>query len=163
MSHYLKSGRGAILNYIVFTSFSLLMLGAVSSCKHKNKVQETPALAALPDEFKQFYDKFNTDTTFQMQHIQFPLLGLPSDVDSATVVNQDYYYTADTWVKHKPIDFSKNEFKQEFQIMSDRMIVERVYKQDNTYMVERRFAKISDNQWYLIYYVAPNRFVKKPQ
>lgn len=163
MLHYFKFKKGTILNSIFLSSFVILMLGTIFSCKPKNKVQETPALAALPDEFKQFYDKFNTDTTFQMQHIQFPLLGLPSDVDSATVVNQDYYYTADTWVKHKPIDFSKNEFKQEFQIMTDRMIVERVYKQDNTYMVERRFAKISDNQWYLIYYVAPNRFVKKTQ
>jgi len=31
----------------------------------------------LPDDFKKFYEKFHTDSSYQMKHIIFPLEGIP--------------------------------------------------------------------------------------
>ncbi len=140
------------------TFFILFSLAFFAACKKKNVTQNTAAMATVTPDFRAFYESFHSDTAFQRKHIQFPLQGLPQDVDSATVADQDYFYTEDAWVWHLPVDFSKGEFTQEIRPLTDRMIIERIYKSDNTYAVERRFAKLSDEEWYLIYYIAPNHF-----
>jgi hypothetical protein len=143
------------------TLFFLLFIGAFAACKKKQTVAETPEMVRLPADFREFYKKFHEDTIFQHKHIQFPVQGLPLDVDSATVAENDFFYTEDVWINHKPIDFTAGEFTQDLMLLSERMIRERIYKNDNTYGLERRFAKLSDNEWYLIYYIAPNRFSPK--
>lgn len=133
-----------------------------AACKKKTS-PATSEMAEMPEAFRTFYDKFHADTVFQRNHIQFPLQGLPTDVDSATLADKDFYFTADIWKYHQPVDFSKGEYTQSVQALSDRMIVERIYKSDNSYALERRFARLSDNEWYLIYYIAPNKFSKIQQ
>ena len=140
--------------------FILFAIAIVASCKKKAAVQESPEMVKTPEDFQVFYESFHKDTAYQAKHIQFPLQGLPMDVDSATLADRDYYYTQDIWEYHKPVDFSKGEFLQTLSILGNRMIIERIQKSDNSYAVERRFAKMSDDQWYLIYYIAPNRFSK---
>jgi hypothetical protein len=142
------------------TLFFLFLLSPIIACKKKEAV-ETAQMTKLPDDFREFYQKFHADSVYQHQHIQFPIQGLPSDVDSATVAENDFYFTEDVWKNHVAVDFSKGEFSQDLLLISDRMVRERIYKTDNTYGLERRFAKLSDEQWYLIYYIAPNYFTKK--
>jgi hypothetical protein len=141
-----------------YALISTLLFFVLGACKPK--VKETKEMVVMPAEFRDFYAKFHSDTAYQMKHITFPLQGLPQDVDSATLADRDFFYTADTWLKHQPIDFSKGEFRQELTRFSDRMVMERIYRSDNAFGMERRFAKLEDNEWYLIYYVAPNRIVK---
>jgi hypothetical protein len=138
--------------------FFLLLIGVLAACKKKTNIAETAEMVKLPDDFRAFYKKFHEDTLYQHQHIQFPIQGLPQDVDSATVAENDFFYTEDVWKNHKAIDFSQGEFRQSLTALTERMIRERIYKTDNTYGLERRFAKLSDNEWYLIYYIAPNHF-----
>jgi hypothetical protein len=141
----------------VYFLFSILLF--CFSCKKKETV-DTAAMQQLPTDFVDFYQKFHSDSLFQQQHINFPLLGLPQDVDSATLVDRDFYFTADTWIMHQPVDFSKGEFKQDISTIGNRLITERIFKSDNSFAIERRFAKLSDNEWHLIHYIAPNRFSK---
>ena len=143
--------------------FALLMLAILSSCKKKATPETATDMAKMSEDFRSFYEKFHSDSAFQHNHIRFPLQGLPSDVDSATLADKDFYYTADIWKNHQPVDFSKGEFTQSVEALGDRMIVERIYKSDNSYAIERRFARLSDNEWYLIYYIAPNKFSKIQQ
>ncbi len=143
--------------------FAAMLLFALGSCKKKASQETTAEMSAMTEEFRTFYNRFHADSTFQYNHIRFPLQGLPTDVDSATLVDKDFYFTADIWKYHQPVDFSKGEFTQSIQTLGDRMIVERIYKSDNSYAIERRFARLSDNEWYLIYYIAPNRFSKIQQ
>lgn len=140
--------------------FIALLFGINEACKKKTPVKETLINAQLPEDFKDFYAKFHEDTSYQMKHIEFPVKGLPQDVDSTTLAEDDFFYTRDVWQIHKPIDFTDGEFQREFRLLSDRMIIEDIIKSDKTFSLERRFAKKSDAEWYLIYYIAPNHFTR---
>jgi hypothetical protein len=146
------------MNKLLPVFFVLLLLAF--GCKKKNSIPASPDMANLPQEFRRFYDKFHADSVYQLKHIQFPLQGLPSDVDSATLVDKDFYFTQDVWKLHQLVDFNTGEFSQSIKPLTERMVVEQIFKSDNSFAIERRFAKLSDNEWYLIYYIAPNRFSK---
>ena len=76
---------------ILFFAFLLYLL----SCKPK------PEMVNVPDDFVVFYDKFLSDSAYQMEHIRFPLEGLPSNADSSTVVERSFRWLAEDWEVHK--------------------------------------------------------------
>jgi hypothetical protein len=139
------------------TFFTIAILSIfLLACKKKADTN-TVEMAPLPADFKAFYESFHADSLYQLKHIHFPLQGLPTNADSATVASQRFYHEEKDWVMHHPVDFSTGEFSQKFAIvLPDKMIEEYIIKSDNTLGIQRRFAKI-DNEWNLIYYVAPNR------
>ena len=36
----------------------------------------------IPQDFRIFYDRFHSDTSFQLEHIVIPLSGLPANADT---------------------------------------------------------------------------------
>jgi hypothetical protein len=83
---------------------------------------------------------------------------LPHNADSSVITSDNFFYKPEDWKMHRPVDFKTGEFFQKITPFMDQMVVEYIIKSDNTFGIERRFAKLSDGQWNLIYYVAPNRF-----
>lgn len=113
-------------------------------------------------EFKAFYETFHQDTSFQMEHIIFPLEGYPAGADSLIASGEKYYWQREDWRPHQPYDFENGEFSHQFIQYSDNLIAERIEHNSGSHGMLRRFAKYGDD-WYLIYYVAANRLKPKPK
>ena len=114
--------------------FSLMLI--ISSCgsdadnsgdNDQNDVQE--GQIDLTD-FYAFYQKFHKDSIYQIDHISWPLEGLPSDADSATIASGTFYWTRDNWRMHKPFDFEMSEFKRQINPINDIMVSEQLVSFD---------------------------------
>jgi hypothetical protein len=114
---------------------------AVLQCTRKQPQQKET------EEFPAFYERFHTDSIFQMSRIAFPLSGLPA-ADTA----DDFRWTADNWILHRPFDNSTGEFDRDVQVITDDLIVETISVRGLDIAMQRRFARMADG-WNLIYYV----------
>jgi hypothetical protein len=137
---------------------ALLLFTLIGACKKKNT--ETPSPTSLPQsetlsaDFEAFYEKFHADSLYQLQHISFPLKGLPMGVDSMTLAN-GYYFLPQYWVLQHKVDFSDGQYQRKIQLLGENIVTETIIQADGHYAMQRRFAKTS-NDWSLIYYVAMN-------
>jgi hypothetical protein len=123
------------------------------ACKKK---QEISTESGVAEDFTRFYDRFLSDSLYQMQHIQFPLAGMPMDSDSSTAQLGNYYWDAATWRMHKPMDFKGTYFKRIITAPFPNVIQETVQDTMTKYAIMRRFTKM-DKEWMLIYYMNMNR------
>jgi Domain of unknown function (DUF4348) len=110
----------------------------------------------LPADFLSFYQRFHDDSLYQLEHVTFPLQGIPSDADSATIVDGKFRWQKEGWVMHHPIEDAEIQFSRSFKKISDEMVVENIKVAAGQYGMQRRFSKLGDD-WYLIYYAAVNR------
>lgn len=133
-----------------FIVIACLMLGLIA-CKNKQYVESDEDVALYDTkEFLSFYERFSTDSLFQMQHIIFPLEGIRSLQDSLDVVGPDFKWEEDTWVVHGPFDDMNGQFNREFLSMKG-IVIEKISDQSGSFSMERRFGRLSSG-WYLIYY-----------
>ncbi len=92
-----------------------------------------------------------------MQHIRFPLEGLPSFADSVLAPGQTFVWTQDKWDLHTEDAIKSSDAEQEFTPFGDHLIIENMFIQNRKYATERKFLRDPQTQeWYLIYYAAPN-------
>lgn len=125
----------------------LMLIGALlSSCRPKK---------ADYSEFSAFYEKFMQDSLFQIQHVNFPLEGIPDNAIAYEDSLQNFRWTAENWRMHRPIDFEQTKFEQNFQTLGDELIIENIVEPTVSYGMVRRWAKIG-GQWSLIYYAGLN-------
>ncbi len=113
----------------------------------------------LPDDFSVFYEAFHKDSIYQINHVLFPLQGLPAYADSITMAEGTYRFEKADWTMHKEFQDADGQFKREFKILGDGFIVEQIRDKQNGIGMQRRFAKRGP-EWYLIYYAEIN-FVGK--
>lgn len=113
----------------------------------------------LPQDFVLFYDKFHSDSLYQLEHILFPLEGLPPDTDSITANSGNFRWQRKDWILHKHFDSMEGNFSQQFVPMGDAMVIEQIRHTQAAYGMQRRFAKM-DGEWQLIYYGAMNRLAE---
>lgn len=110
----------------------------------------------LPESFKAFYIKFHEDSLFQMEHIVFPLEGLPDHADPEDVQVNPFYYTIDQWILHKLFDPKSNTIV--YLELGGIIIEERITEKKYGLTIIRRFAN-SSSGWRLIYYGGLNKYV----
>jgi hypothetical protein len=143
----------------------ILILGL--SCKHKNQTNQIDTankeiinaeFLKLPEDFQQFYKAFHQDSVFQMNHIDFPLQGIPDQADPDENYESSYFYTADQWILHK--EFNPLKFEIFYLRFGDIIIEERIIEKQHQLMVVRRFAK-NAKDWRLIYYAGVNKYKAK--
>jgi hypothetical protein len=137
--------------------FVLVGVLAVAACRNKGGTNGASEMSAIDaqggEKFEEFYDKFLTDSTFQMSRIIFPLQGRPKFVDSLTH-KDEFYYSADTWVMHKKIDLSDTKkFNRKFTDSGFGVIKEIIeMKEGNDLLfIERRYRQ-DNKQWFLMFY-----------
>lgn len=123
----------------------------VTSCA-KNSNEETSELKS----FETFYELFHGDEAYQLEHVTFPLEGLPSNADAETIAAGDFIWEAEDWVTQRPFNYDSGEFKRELVTLGNDLVVEKIVHQDGAYGTIRRFAKLG-GEWYLIYYAGLNR------
>ena len=98
----------------------------------------------LSNEFESIYEKFITDSIFQIAHIKFPVKGCYSDYDG------DIEWTRDKW------NFMQTKIEKVIKETSDSIIVKQdtsnfsfgLYCLDCGFSFEMEFNKFNDT-WYL--------------
>lgn len=135
--------------------FFLLAGFSLSSCTQP--VEPDPEMGILPVDFQVFYELFHRDSSFQMEHIQFPLEGLPDYADSATIASGAYRWEADQWVIHKQQMANDPDFQRELSMFGDFVVRERYVHKERPLLTERRFTK-EGGEWMLIYYAGMNTY-----
>ena len=134
--------------------FSLGLLGCIligTSCKNKT----AGAPAAVSSDFIAFYDRFLSDSLFQVEHIQFPLEGIPDNADSADVADGNFRWERENWKMHRKFDPKQTGFKVNLESFGSDIITERILHERGRYAMLRRYAKM-DGDWRLIYYAGFN-------
>ena len=134
----------------------------LSNCKRgpvetKDETEEmtsdTAMIDTLPAEFVEFYDRFHTDSQFQMDHIVFPLEGLPnSGAEPDTVMPERYFWQREDWKLHNHFTDPSGQFEHWFIVKDPRIIEHWVSMKGTNLKMLRRFAKLDDD-WHLIYYI----------
>jgi len=111
--------------------------------------------SALPTDFRIFYADFHQDSVFQLEHVSFPLEGLPAYADSIQMIPGNYKYKREDWSLHRGFNDNEGQFERKFNILSENMIIETIKDDQNGIGMQRRFAN-SDGEWRLIYYADIN-------
>ena len=142
-----------IMKYILVIFIGVLFL----SCKGRQDQssgsesgnEDTYQEATLSAEFRSFYDKFLSDSVFQMQSIDFPLNGLPnlSEVEDY----ENIKWQEENWIIHKPLNDPNNEFLVETETLGASLVIETISHKSGSFQMVRRFAKTTDG-WKLIYF-----------
>lgn len=106
----------------------------------------------LPEDFVKFYDRFHTDSMYQLDHIVFPLEGLPhSTGDGDTTDTKRFFWNREGWKKHNHFNDPSGQFEHWYEVIGDRVIEHWLLMRGTKMVMRRRFAKL-DDEWYLIYY-----------
>jgi hypothetical protein len=130
----------------------LSLLFALISCKQKNSSTEDSSgnPVYMTEDFLTFIDKFSTDSSYQMEHILFPLEGKPAMKDSLDIIPDNFRWQKEGWTIHKPYDDMNGTFTREL-VDFNGIVMELISDTSGKYSMERRFSKLNDG-WYLIYY-----------
>lgn len=131
----------------------ILALLLFFSCGPKEKKAATAG--NLPEDFTTFYQRFLTDSLYQIEHIVFPLEGIPDNADSAIVAGGGFRWQKENWVMHKLVDPADSDFDIHFETFGDEIVTENLIHRSGQYALVRRFAKQGE-AWNLIYYAGLN-------
>ena len=124
---------------------SIGLLGILFGCKDSKIQNENPSIV-LPSDFQEFYDRFHSDSTFQLSRVIFPLEGGENQFGNSS------QWSRESWKVHKPFDASLSNYTRSFDLMNE-IIIEKIKDKYNAFFMERRFSKIQE-EWHLIYYSA---------
>lgn len=142
-------------------SFSIALLCLLFVACKKNKTQEENLAGIffdqdVPGDFLEFYLRFHQDSIYQIEHVDFPLSGIPNlafDMPEDSLSN--FTWEKEDWKLHKAFNYS-DEYAREYIKYSDELIGEIIYEKETGYGIERRFSKNSTG-WKLIYYIGMNK------
>jgi len=139
-------------NNIRYLSLVCFFIFHLQACKNKEKPNDDEPKVPTYDtpEFKDFYEKFSSDSIFQLDHTVFPLEGMKRLEDSLDEPNTDFRWQKENWVLHKPYDDMDGTFSREMLDLNG-LVIERISDPSGKYSMERRFGKLSSG-WHLIYY-----------
>ena len=99
-----------------------------------------------------FFDRFHADSAYQIEHVLFPLEGLPNaKSESDTIPTERFFWQKEGWKKHNRFTDPSHQFEHWFEVINDRVIEHWVKMKGSNMFIHRRFAKLDDG-WYLIYY-----------
>ena len=127
----------------------LLILLSLLLFSCKEKVAEIPK-TEIPEDFVEFYNKFHTDTLFQVEHIHFPLEGMPALAPGSDLEGFSFWWERVGWKMHKPFDDNGGTFTRTFSNFAG-IITEQISDNSGQFTMMRRFSKM-DGEWTLIYY-----------
>ena len=154
MKYFIGFLAGVIVTSIFFTMKLRQMTGNVD--QPEEVVEEYSADESMPEGFLAFYQRFHEDSLFQLEHIVFPLQGIPAEADSMTIVEGSFRWQKENWVMHHPIEDAGTQFSRSMKKVGDEIVIENITVAKGQYGMQRRFSKMSD-EWYLIYYAGMNR------
>ena len=111
----------------------------------------------IPEDFMLFYRNFHSDSIFQIEHINFPLEGLPSYADPKDLVDGKFYWQKEDWTFQKSIDFEFSDFERILMPINAFIIEETILHKTEKLAIRRKFVKFGDD-WSLSYYTGLNPY-----
>ena len=137
--------------------YILICCVVIAGCKSSSNTQKTPEPNGKSSEttvsrkkskvenFDKFYDRFHTDSAFQMSRIKFPLGGGYHTVDNSTK------WTAENWhlMTTRVYDVDKNKYKATYS-KTETTFTQKVWIDSAGLFVECRFELV-DGKWFLVY------------
>lgn len=133
----------------------IVLLGwAVWSCKSDSRAHQASfreQMARLEPDFKDFYRSFHADSTYQMQHIIWPLATIKSNLGQNDLHREDNFISRDEWVVQHDFDEKEAGYTRHLKVVTPQMVEESIVDETGKFGIVRRFAKM-DGQWYLIFY-----------
>ncbi len=106
----------------------------------------------LPQDFVDFFQKFHTDSVFQMERIQWPMQGEETVQVDSMRTKIPKTWTTENWAIHHLPDFQDGMFERKFSMLGEEMVIEVVFNKNIGLRQERRFAKVAGDDWAMIYY-----------
>lgn len=134
--------------------FSLLFLLAFisfSSCKTtKDKTSSKAVTSSFDEDFDKFYNRFHTDSIFQLSRIVFPLSGM--QVDGI----EENKWEKENWVlfKTRIYDVDTTRFKVKYKKTS-KTFTQKAWVENSGFSSECRF-EIVNKKWHLVYFLDQN-------
>jgi hypothetical protein len=125
--------------------FLLFLSLALASCGKMDKQNQSG--------FEAFYQRFHADSIFQMDHILFPLPGVPAMVLDGDL-DTTYYWQEGEWLMHHDFDAEALGYTRQWRNMGSIVEEEICDLQGNC--LERRFMRDGD-AWQLIFYKGMNK------
>ncbi|MEM9823514.1 MAG: hypothetical protein AAF985_20690 [Bacteroidota bacterium] len=144
---------GVVLTTLFFSWYIRNQQWSIASEDTSAVIAPSPSSAS--NDFDTFYEQFHRDSVFQVQHIVFPLEGIPARDSSYVFSDQPFHWEKDSWVIHQSFNDMDGAFSREFMSMGEGLMIENIKHHSGRYGMQRRFAKYDDG-WYLIYYAAMN-------
>ncbi len=105
------------------------------------------------EDFDAFYDRFLTDSTFQMSRIMFPLPGINA-MEMEDSGDSTYYWTKDNWIMLKKPDIDPGEFVRKTEV-TDTLATDEIYM-DNAGFYFKTIYKPIKSKWHLVYMIDSN-------
>ncbi len=137
---------------LLILSLSLTNCKKAVPAEQQSEIESEIVIDTLPDDFVDFFERFHQDSAYQLEHIIFPLEGLPGALEKTdTVATQRFFWQREGWAVHNPFTDPSGQFEHWYEVLDDRLIEHWVQLKGTTMVIHRRFAKLDDG-WYLIYY-----------
>lgn len=133
---------------LICTAFCFIL-----ACKNKpSELIQTKTANQLPQDFSAFYEKFHSDSAFQMEHIEWPLKGEKGIKADSTQAQTLTEWSPEQWkIMVKP-DTAMSTLKCTYETVGDVLVIEKMFYPMVGVGYERQFFKDDDGAWKLIYY-----------
>jgi hypothetical protein len=132
-----------------FTSIALIIILiaiTMSNCKTpKERAGRSRTTKIAVEDFDSFYNRFHTDSLFQISRVLFPLEG--GSVDGL----EEKKWTKENWqmVKTKVFDIDTTLFRVSYKKTENKFSA-KAWIEDSGFSTEFRFELIN-KKWYLVY------------
>ncbi|MCB9036507.1 MAG: hypothetical protein H6557_07810 [Lewinellaceae bacterium] len=144
-------------------SNSVIILVALAilafSCRNQDNTAPEEQLPAEYRSFVEFYERFHQDSAYQMEHIIFPLEGLPREADSTLLAQGAFHWQKGDWRMQRGFNLQSSSYEQQLIPVNEDLIIEKITHKAGDLGMQRRFARFGED-WYLIYYADLNRIRK---
>ncbi|WKN32614.1 DUF4348 domain-containing protein [Porifericola rhodea] len=121
-------------------SFIICVLSLAFSCRSAKN-------GRADENFDEFYEKFLTDSSFQMERIQFPLKGIKADEGE----DSTYYWHKEDWVMLKKPNLDGTDFKRDLQV-SDTVATDEIFMENAGFYFKMVYEPIK-RKWHLVYMI----------
>ncbi|MDD2564576.1 MAG: hypothetical protein PHU27_10215 [Salinivirgaceae bacterium] len=136
------------LNFSILILFLFAIATLFTNCKTREKSQNTNNTRV--ENFDQFYNRFHSDSLFQISRIKIPLKGAIIDGEGTRV------WTKSNWhlMKVKIYDLDTAVYKVEYK-KHEHTFTEKFWIEDSGFSSEYRFELLK-RKWFLVYALESN-------
>jgi len=127
------------MKYTSYFALHIMLLGLIG-CKGAD-------VKTAREDFNDFYNRFLTDSSFQMQRVQFPLPGVRYGYGPDTT----FVWTEQDWIMLKKPTLDGTEYNRRLQV-SDTLATDEIFA-DNTGFYFKMVYEPIKRKWYLVYMV----------
>lgn len=100
------------------------------------------------EDFYEFYDRFLSDSTFQMERVRFPLQGLRfGESEDST-----YTWTREDWIMLKEPQLEGTDFERNLQVMGDTLATDEISMENSGFYFKMVYEPVR-RKWHLVYMV----------